>query len=261
MKKNNISVIIIAGNAEKDIERALESAKWAKEIVVILANSTDGTGSIAKKYTRKIFETQDEYASHYDKWRNLGLEKAAGDWIFYLDADEVITPELKKEILLITKRQSPNTEHQFVAYAVPRENYCLGQRVKYGGSWPDYVKRLFYKSALEKWVGQLHEEPVFKGKLGHLKNPIRHYTHKNLASMLAKTISWSKLEAEELHKVGHPPMVWWRFLRMMLTEFWQRGIKKQGFRDGTVGIIKVIFQMFSRFITYARLWELQQKEK
>jgi len=131
----------------------------------------------------------------------------------------------------------------------------------YGGAWPDYVKRLFLKEKLKRWIGELHEDPVFEGEMGRLKNPIVHIAHRDLSLMVEKTREWSKIEAELLYKTGHPPVTWWRILRIMLSEFWLRGVKLQGWRDGTVGWIEIIFQMFSRFVTYGRLWELQQKHK
>lgn len=256
MKKNKLSIIIIAGNEEKMIKPALESAEFADEIIVVLANSIDNTEKICRQYTKKIIKTKDEYGKYFAKWRNLGLKKAKSDWLFYLDADERIPIELKKELLRVTSYQLPVANY----YAVPRANYYLGKRVKYGGSYPDYVKRLFLRAKLKKWQGGLHEEPIIKGEIGHLKNDLVHYTHRDLTSMLEKTINWSETEAQLLYEAGHPSMVAWRFMSVMFREFWNRGIKKQGFRDGTVGFIEVIYQVFSRFITYARLWEKQQKK-
>jgi len=255
------SVIIIVKNQENLISEAIKSAEFADEVLVVDTGSIDKTVEVAKKLGAKIAKMPTKNLA-FARWRTAAIKEAIGDWIFYLDADERITPALKKEIIFIInpKPGTQNLEPEFSAYAVPRENYYLGQRVRYGGSWPDYVKRFFWKESLKKWSGRLHEEPVFQGKLGHLKNPIKHYTHRDLTSMLSKTIEWSKLEAKELYRAGHPPVVWWRILRIMLTEFWERGIKKQGFRDGIVGTIEVIFQMFSRFITYARLWEMQQND-
>jgi len=257
----SLSVVIVARNEEKLIKEAIKSANFADEVLVLDTGSTDKTVAVARKAGARVVRKPTEGLT-FARWRTEAIKEAKGDWIFYLDADERITPELKRELLQITS-QEPRTQNQkpITAYAVPRENYYLGQRVRWGGAWPDYVKRLFWKKALKKWVGKLHEEPVFEGKLAHLNSPIRHYTHRDLTSMVAKTIEWSKLEAEELCRANHPPVTWWRILRIMATELWQRGIKKQGFRDGTVGVIEVVFQIFSRFITYARLWELQQKKK
>jgi len=255
----SLSIAIIAKNEEKLVAKAIKSAKFADEVILLDTGSTDKTITIAKKLGARVIRVSSRKLA-FARWRTKVIGIAKSSWVFYLDADEEITPQLKKELLKIASRMPENRDQKLVAaYAVPRENYYLGKRVRWGGAWPDYVKRLFWKKALKRWSGKLHEEPVFEGELALLRNPLKHYTHRDLTSMVAKTIQWSKLEAELLHKANHPPVVWWRFLRIMLTEFWERGIKRQGLRDGTVGVIEVIFQMFSRFITYARLWELQQK--
>jgi hypothetical protein len=77
--------------------------------------------------------------------------------------------------------------------------------------------------------------------------------------MLIKSISWTDTEAKMLLAVNHPPVVWWRILRMMFTKIWERLIRQQMWRDGTVGWISAIFESFDTFMIYARLWELQQK--
>lgn len=248
----SLSVIIIAKNEEKMIADAIKSVLYADEIVVLDTGSTDKTKSIAKSLKAKVFDIKTKNIE-FAKWRSEGIKKAKHDWIFYLDADERATPELKNEMITITAKKPA----EYSAYAVPRRNFYLGKEMKHGGAWPDYVIRLFYKQNITGWKEKLHEQPVFSGKLGHLKNPLIHLTHRDLASMLNKTIKWSKLEAEELYKANHPPMVWWRFLRIMAGEFYNRGIKLQGLRDGTQGLIEVVFQTYSRFITYARLWEIQ----
>ncbi|MGB9706539.1 MAG: hypothetical protein ACPLXP_00480, partial [Microgenomates group bacterium] len=108
--------------------------------------------------------------------------------------------------------------------------------------------------------GKLHEHPVFEGKLGYLKNPMLHFTHRDLSLMIQKTNQWSEIEADLLFKANHPPVTWWRILSIMAKEFWQRGIKLQGWRDGVVGWVEIIYQMFSRFITYTKLWEKQNEK-
>lgn len=247
------SVIIITKNEEKMIKDCLESVKWADEIIIVDSGSKDKTLEIARKYTNKIYTYK---KGSFSDWRNFGLEKAKGEWVLYIDADERITPALRTEI----KYKILNIKN-INAYAIPRRNVLLGKEIRYGGWFPDYVKRLFRRDKLLKWKGRLHEEPIFEGELDHLKEPMIHITHRNLSSMIEKTREWSKIEAELLYQAGHPPVTWWRLLRVMLTEFWYRGIKKQGWRDGTVGWIEIFFQMFSRFITYARLWERQNNIK
>ena len=250
-----LSIIILAGNEEKIISNCLKSCNFADEIILVAANSSDNTKNIAKKIIKniKIVETNDEYNKHFSKWRNLGLDNATGDWILYIDADEQITPQLQKEILLIIN----NSQNPY--YVIPRANYFLGKRVKHGGTYPDYVKRLFDKNHFKGYSGILHEEPIINGTLGYLKNDLLHFTHRDLNSMLQKTIIWTQMESEALYKSKHPKIVPWRIVRMFLTKLWERLIKQQMYLDGTVGWVSSIFEAFNTFIIYAKLWELQQK--
>jgi len=247
---------VLVGNEEKLIGNCLESCKFADENILVMANSTPKVKEIAKKIIPKIkiTETVDEYNKNFSKWRNMGYKMATGDWILYVDADEVVTESLQEEILQTIN----NIQFSIFNYfAIPRANYFLGKRVRYGNSYPDYVKRLFLRSKFGGYTGILHEEPKIIGEMGYLKNDLLHYTHRDLSSMLDKTNNWTDMEAEALFKANHPPVYWWRFPRMMLTKFWERAIKQKMWKDGTVGWISIIFEMFDTFVIYAKLWELQ----
>lgn len=247
-----ISVVIITKNTASKIEDCLKSVKdLAGEILIVDGDSTDGTIGIAKKYGARVVKQK---GKGFSDWRTEGLKEAKGEWIFYLDSDERVTPELAREI----KSVVTSHESAFFSYAISRRNIILGKEMGHGGWWPDYVKRLYKKSALKEWVGDLHEEPVFEGKMGHLKNPMVHLKHDNLSEMIEKTNKWSEIEAKLLFDAKHPKMSWWRFFRIMLTEFWYRMVIKKGFMDGVEGVIYAIYQMWSKFITYAKLWEMQE---
>ena len=251
-----LTIIIIAGNEERVIVDCLKSAKFAEELILVAANSNDATKSIAKKEIPKIkiVSIDDHYGRNFAAWRNLGLQNATSDWVFYLDADERITPRLKHEILTSIKQTNKSY------FVVPRANYFLGKRVRHGGTYPDYVKRLYQRSKLSGWLGILHEEPQVSGSFGYLKNDLLHYTHRNLSSMLDKTLIWTDMEAKALYEHHHPPVVWWRFIRMMATTFIKRYFIQSMWKDGLVGLISAIFESFDTFIIYARLWELQQHD-
>jgi (heptosyl)LPS beta-1,4-glucosyltransferase len=258
INSDKISIIILAGNEEKIISDCLKSCLWADQIVLVAANSTDKTISIAKKLASKKLVVKtvfDEYNKNFSRWRNLGFKSAKFDWIFYVDSDERVTNDLKKEIQSIISQPPKSLTY----YAIPRQNYYLGHRVKYGGSYPDYVKRLFHRLNFKGYSGDLHEEPLVSGSPTHLAGHLLHYTHRDLSSMLQKTIAWTDLEAQNLYRHHHPPVVWWRFPRMMFTKFFERLILQQMWRDGVVGWISVIFETFDTFIIYARLWEIQQQ--
>jgi len=253
MKKVKISVVIPTKNEERMIKDCLASVKWADEIVVIDDYSQDKTREIAKKFGARVFLHRWQ---GFSQQKNYGFRKTKGEWVLFLDADERVTPELKTEILQIIK--SPQVS--FVGYKMPRLNNLLGQDMHFGGWYPDYQTRLVKREKFKGWRGKLHEQLLINGRVGRLKSHLYHLTHRSLSAMIEKTQRWSKIEAELLEKAGHPPVTWWRILRIMLTEFWQRGVKKQGWRDGTVGWIEIFFQMFSRFFTYARLWEKQNRK-
>lgn len=251
--KNNISAIVITKNEEEKIGECLDSLSWADEVLVIDTGSDDKTIQIATKRKAIVISFA---KGGFSDWRNQGAKEAKSDWLLYVDADERVTPLLRKEILKVI-----NSPTDIVLYAIPRRNIILGKEMKHGGWWPDHVKRLMKKEALVKWEGDLHENPVVKGELGHLVNPLVHLKHTKLSEMVEKTNKWSEIEAKLLLKSGHPKMAGWRFFRIMATELWYRLIKLKGFLDGTEGVVYAIYQMWSKFVTYGKLWEMQLNRK
>ncbi len=250
MKRVNLSVIVIAKNEAGVIGGCLESVKWADEVVFLDGGSKDETLEIAKQYPVRIFKQKAKGLS-YASWRNQGKKEAQGEWILYLDADERVTPPLKEELQFVI------CNLQYAAFAIPRRNFLLDKELKHGGWYPDYQLRLFKKDKLIRWIGDLHERPEIEGAIGKLENPILHFQPDKIEPAFAKTIRWSEIEAQLLYKAGHPPVVWWRVLRMGATTLLERLIKKQGFRDGAEGFIESIYQAFHTMIIYLRLWEKQ----
>ena len=170
-----------------------------------------------------------------------------------------MTEELRREIEKIADTKISNLKSQISAYAIPRRNKFLGHIMHWGGWYPDYVLRLIKKDKLKGWFGELHEQPLIDGDVGHLKQPLLHDSHRSLREMVEKTNKWSEIEAKLLYDSGHPKMNFFRFCSAAFREFWYRGVMHLGFLDGTVGVIEIIYQMYSRLITYSKLWELQLK--
>jgi hypothetical protein len=244
-----ISGIVIAKNAEEMIADCLDSLSFCEEIIVVDNKSEDRTGEIAQKMGAKVTE----YSSDdFSELRNIGLKKAAGEWILYIDSDERVTPELASSI-----KQCVFVNKSEAAFKIMRKNFYFGNH-----EWPyiEKLERLFKKERLERWYGKLHESPKVKGEIGELDGYLLHYTHRDLRSMLEKTIKWSKVEAELRFKSGHPRMTWWRFLRVMLTAFFDSYIRQSGWKVGAIGLIESMYQSFSMFVTYARLWEMQKNK-
>ena len=247
----SISVIILTRNEEERIEECLKSISWASEIIVVDNGSIDKTVDLAKKYTpHVIYSDSRDFAS----LRNLGLSRAHGDWVLYLDADEQVTDALREKIIETTKnftRLSPG------GYFIERKNYYLGSL------WPtrDKMHRLFWRKALKGWQGELHETAIVDGQIATIEEPLIHMTHRTLEEMVAKTNEWSAVEAKLRFDAGHPAIVPWRLFRVFFTGFANTYFAGGGWKAGVVGIIESLYQGFSLFITYAKLWELQQKDK
>lgn len=253
MLRNKVTAIVITKNEEAQIDECLSSLSWCNEIVVVDTGSNDKTIQIAKKHTGVVVGTE---GGSYSDWRNLGLLKAKNEWIFYLDSDERCSDSLRNEILNTTSSKTV-----FSYFAIPRSNIILGKEMKHGGWWPDYVKRLYKKRNIKGWVGELHEEPRVEGKMGFLTNPITHIKHDNFKDMLEKTNTWSAVEAKLMFDANHPPMNPLRFTSAITREIWKRMVLEKGFLDGPEGILYSIYQMYSKFISYAKLWELQNTQK
>lgn len=246
-----LSVIVIARNEQDLIKGCLESIKWADEIIVLDNSSTDKTFETAKKYTDKVYKVEEE---NFDELRNKAAQKASGDWILYVDSDERVLASLKEEVKDLV------SSGEYSAYAISRKNIIFGQEVNYGPYKHDWVIRLLKRDDFENWVGKVHEYPRFKGKLGYSKNSLLHLTHRNLDHFILKSLEWSKIDAKLRLNSGHPKMTKTRFIRILLTEFYEQLVKRKGLFGGTVGIIDSVLQVFSFYMTYIRLWEMQQKK-
>jgi glycosyltransferase involved in cell wall biosynthesis len=248
-----ISAVIITKNEEKMIGDCLKSLEFTDEIIVVDTGNIDDTNRIAYTAGARIVTST---GNDFSRFRTDGLNAAKYDWILYVDADERVTPKLRQEIIKITA--APVGE--IGAYAIPRTNYYLGREMHYGGWGGDSVIRFFPKKCLISWKNPLHEQPIFEGQLGQLKENLVHFSHRDLTSMVNKTLEFTEYEAKLRFKINHPPVVWWRIFRVMGTEFWLRFVRLSAWRDGVEGCIDGIFQVFNTFIIYARLWEMQQEK-
>lgn len=244
-----LSAIIIARNEEDRLEECLASVAWTGEIIVVDNASTDETAAIAKKHNAYVVSLK---TSDFSALRNLGLKYAHGDWVLYLDADERVTGKLQKTLESIMDSFSQTSPR---GYYITRKNYYLGQ------PWPatDKMHRFFRRESLKGWRGKLHETALVDGAVGTILEPLIHRTHRTLEEMVAKTNEWSKIEALLRFQAHHPPVMAWRLIRVFVTGFWQSYIRESAWRAGTAGMIESIYQGFSLFITYAKLWELQKK--
>lgn len=246
-----LSAVVIVKNEEKMIEDCLSSLKFCDEIVVVDDGSEDKTVELVKKYTDKVFQNNNQSQGYVEAVRKFAVSKATGDWVLIIDADERVSPELAKNI-----SESIQGQSKYRAFNLTRKNFYLGNN-----PWPqdDVLTRLFRKKDIENWDWKLHTSPHVDGEIGMLSGDLKHYTHRNLAQMLDKTIEWSKEEAKLRFDSGHPKMTILRFPKPMISAFLNSYVRQKGYRLGIAGLVESVYQAFSAFITYARLWEMQRK--
>lgn len=247
-----LSIIILTHNEEDVIGKCLKSlGDLGNEVIVVDSDSTDATQEIAKKHNAKIVE---HTFVDFSAQRNFALEHARGDFVLYIDADEQITPDFIQEVKTAVDEYMPESE--VGGWYIRRKTYYFGKN----WGFTDSVQRLFLKKNLLRWDGVVHETSKIEGKFGVINAPILHFTHRNLSQMIEKTNKWSNYEAELRFRAHHPEMSFWRFVRVMITGFARSYFKEKGWKNGTRGMVESMYQAFSMFITYAKLWELQSKK-
>ena len=248
-----LSIVILTHNSEDTIADCLESLKpMDGELIVVDSKSEDRTGEIAERMGAKVYSRS--FVNFSDQ-RNFAMQKTHADWVLYIDSDEITTDKFCKEVLMVIKNYDSSSG--VGGYFISRKTFFL----KKDWGFADRVQRLINKDKFITWEGILHETPKIKGVFGSIENPILHFTHQNLSSMVEKTNEWSEYEAKLRLESHHPKMSSWRFFRVMLSAFLKSYIQEKGYKNGTTGVIESIFQAFSMFITYAKLWEMQQKKQ
>lgn len=259
MKKNKstISVAIATYNEEKNIARCLEAVNdWVDEIVIADGQSQDKTVEIISKFKKaRVISTTNKPMFHLNK--NIAIKACKSDWILQLDADEIVTPQLKKEIISILEKKPDSIKEN--GFWVPRKNYFLGSFLKKGGQYPDPTIR-FYKNgkAILPCV-DVHEQAKVEGEVGWLKHDLEHYADTSFSHYLLRHNRYTTLLGQELlnkkteisfgnfmNYYCFKP-VWW----FLMTFF-----RHRGYVDGFPGFVFSFYSALRFPIAYTKFWEL-----
>jgi glycosyltransferase involved in cell wall biosynthesis len=246
-----ISVCLIAGNEAGRIRRPLESvAGWAAEIVVLLNDDVaDGTDKIAAEFGAKVFR---------EPWKGFGpqkqslAEKCSHPWLLNLDADEVVSPELRAEITALLADEKRAAAH--AAYSFPRCSFYSGRWIRHGDWYPDRQIRLWQRGKARWSPVQVHEKLQVDGSLGKLRGELLHHTMDNLNHHVRKMVEYSDLFARNNagRKIGVFELAvrpWWRFTRSYFL--------RRGFLDGWQGYAIARLAAQEVFLRYAKIREGQ----
>lgn len=241
-----LTVIVLAKDEEKNIGDCLASAKWADEIIVIDSGSEDDTVKRARRFTKHVFVRP---WKGFGEAKNFAIRKARGEWIFWLDADERITPELAREI-----RETLAGIPIHSGYSVPRKAFFLGKWIRHSGWYPGRVVRLFRRAHGRFNDEKVHERLIIDGTIGELRSDLLHYTDPSLEHYFRKFDRYTSLAAEELFGKGR------RFSRARLLlnpvwTFWRMYVIRKGFLDGLHGLVLSVVSAGYVFVKYAKLWE------
>lgn len=238
-----ITATIITLNEERNIARAIESLRCCDEIVVVDSGSSDRTVELAHKLGARVVDCA---WRGYAEQKNRAAACAAHDWILSLDADEALSEALEAEIWTI-KKNGP----RFDAYTMPRLAQYLGRWILHGGWYPDRKVRLYDRRRAE-WAGPyVHESVRVRGRVGHLRENLLHFTCGSLSEHLKSLDRYTTLAAEELvasrrpaamaHLLFDPP---WTFAKSYLLQ--------RGFLDGREGLTIAYMAALYTFLKYAK---------
>lgn len=250
-----LSVVILAKNEGKFIAACINSVKnFADEILIVDDFSTDDTAEISKNLGARVI--QRALNGNWAEQKNFAIEQAKFDWIFFLDADERVTPELAEEIKKILATDDKN-----FAWRCARLSYFWGKPLKHGGWFPDYVTRLLPKAGTSV-KGVVHEKICHNltEKDFDSKKYLVHYPYRDWEHYFNKFNVYTTLTAKKMYEAGkranladiifHP---FWAAFRM----YFLRG----GFLDGEIGFILAGFHYFYTMAKYVKLYYIEQENR
>ncbi|GAB4131551.1 MAG: glycosyltransferase family 2 protein [Ignavibacteriales bacterium] len=242
MNNNKISVAIITKNEEANIERAINSVKWADEIVVCDTGSTDRTVKICQQNNCKVFSIAWE---GFGKAKQAAVDKTSNNWVLTLDADEVVTVELQNDIKKILEQP------KFNCYYIKRKSFYLGKEIKHCGWNNDYPKRLFDKRRARYNDDTLHESLIVEGVRGRIESCLLHYPYLDISHHFTKINTYSELAANKLIKAGKRFSIF-SSVFFCVAKFINMYIIKLGFLDGKAGFILSFNSAIGVYLKYIK---------
>lgn len=257
--KKTLSVVLATYNEQQNIEKCLKSVKSiANEIIVVDGSSKDKTRELAKKLGAKVFKVKNKPIFHINK--QLAVDRAKGDWILQLDADEQLTPLLRKEIVKqINQKDQPHN-----GFYLPRKNFFLTRFLTKGGQYPDYVIRLFKNKKGHFPCLSVHEQINIQGSVGYLTNDLLHYSDPDFNRYVKRFNRYTDLDAKDLFNKNQKPNLWIGTDYLVLKPwgwFLKTYFRHLGFVDGLPGFIFSIMSSFRFVVIYFKLWELTNENR
>nr|WP_290668653.1 glycosyltransferase family 2 protein [Ardenticatena sp.] len=251
MPEPTVSVVVLTRNEERHLPGCLETLGWADEVLVLDSGSTDRTLAIARAAGVRI---EERAFTHFGDQRQAALEMAQGAWVFFVDADERVPPELAAEVRRVVQRHRPE-----VGWWVPRRNFFWGKEVRHTGWFPDYQLRLLKKGyARYDRTELVHEVATVEGETGYLQTPLVHLNYDSWREFFAKQAAYARYEADRWVLEGR--RVRWRtFVLQPIRGFWRRYVRWQGWRDGLLGLQLSLAMAWFEWEVARLVWQRQRE--
>ena len=249
-----ISALIITYNEMGYIERCLESVRFADEIVVVDSNSTDGTYEYLQSLPHvKVIQHP---FSNFTRQKSFALKQATHDWVLFLDADEVVSEKLQKEI---QSTLGAGTEH--AAFWFYRQFMFRQKKLNFSGWQTDKNHRLFRKSKAHYCDSRIvHEILNVEGTSGFMTEKLDHFCYKNFEDYKAKMLKYGQMKAKE----SFYKEIRFNYLAMVLKPAWKffhHFVLRLGFLDGRRGITICYLNALSDLERYRELKRLEKKHE
>jgi len=254
-----LSTIVLTRNEEKNIKACLESVKFCDEVIVIDDYSDDSTMKLAKKLGAKVFKRK--LNGDFAAQRNYGLDKAKGEWVLFIDADERVPLILKDEILTevqIQKHIGSESVPAHQGFYLKREDILWEKKLRHGESGQTKLLRLARKGS-GKWARKVHETWNVAGEVKTLKNFLLHYPHQTISEFLVDVNKYSTVHAQENYHKGKQSNV----LKILLwpkLKFSQNYVFKGGLLDGDPGFVAAMMMSFHSFLAWSKLYLVQRRK-
>ncbi len=250
-EKPQLEVVLITHDAAHLLERTLAAVSFADAILVVDSGSTDATREIAQKMGARVLLQTDWKGFGHQK--SYALSNAEGEWILFLDADEVVDAKLADEI-----RRVATTRGNVSGYSLRRVNYFCGARIRFGHGRPSFVDRLFLKNKGRFSEHRVHERVLIDGPVERLDGEIHHYTTESVAHRVKKNDDYATVAAEEMFRSGKRASLV-QLLLVLPMSVLRDLVLKGGFLDGKTGVIMATLGAFYSFSKVAKLWELERR--
>lgn len=247
----SLSIIIVAKNEARQIADCVRCALFADEVLVLDSGSSDGTPALARDAGARVVETD---WPGYGAQKNRGIDLAQGDWLFFLDADERITPALARALRQAIDGGGCD------AFRVPRRSSYCGRVLRHGGWWPDYTVRLARRGKARFSQPRVHESLLVQGRTGTLGEPLLHESFASLEEVLDKVNRYSSAGAQDLADRGRQGS----FTAALMHGAWafvRTYVLRLGFLDGRWGFMLAVSNAEGTYYRYLKLWLASQRAR